>query len=154
NRKQAVERTLAYHDAERGRDYRIQPGELPFFMHRERGLMLDEPEVTVDGAPVPASLLGTALTLFHAGRAQAERGQGIYFYLPKLESAGEAAFWRDVFDASREQLPFLRGATIRAIILVESLPAATQMEEMLHALGPYAAGLNAARWDFKASILE
>jgi malate synthase len=110
--------------------------------------------VTVDGTPVSAAILGTALTLFHAGRAQADRGQGIYFYLPKLEIALEAAFWRDFFDASRELLPFLRPATIRAIVLVESLPCVYQMEEMLYWLGPYAAGLNAARWDLKASIFE
>src|SRR5207253_7975387 len=101
----------------------IQDGEIPFFMHRERGLLLDEPEVTIDGAPIPASILGTALTLFYAGRAQAERGQGIYFYLPKLEAAAEAAFWREFFDASRERLPFLQNAVIRAIPLIESLPA-------------------------------
>lgn len=154
NRKQAVEGTLAYFDPERGKEYRLQPGPLPFFMHRERGLHLDEPDVTVDGEPISASILGTALTLFHAGRAQAERGQAIYFYLPKMEAAAEAAFWRDFFDASREHVEFLRDATIRAIALVESLPAAYQMEEILHALGPYGAGLNAARWDFKASILE
>ena len=154
NRLAAVQRTLSFSDPERGREYRLAGGELPFFMHRERGLHLDEPEVTVDGQPVSAAILGTALTLFHAGRAQAERGQGIYFYLPKLESAEEAALWRDFFAASQACLPFLRGAVIRAIILIESLPAAYQMEEMLYALGPYAAGLNAARWDFKASIFE
>ena len=92
-------------------------------MHRERGLHLDEPDVTIDGQPVPAAILGTALTLFYAGRAQAERGQGIYFYLPKLESAAEAAFWyRDLFDASRERCRSCSGATIRGIPLVESLP--------------------------------
>jgi malate synthase len=154
NRKQAVERTLRFRDPEKGKEYRIEPGELPFFMHRERGLALDEPEVRIDGVSVSASILGTALTLFHAGRAQAERGQGIYFYLPKMEAAAEAAFWRDFFAASQRRLEFLRGATIRAIPLVESLPAAFQMEEMLHELGPYAGGLNAARWDFQASILE
>ena len=154
NRLAAVERTLTYSDASRGREYRLVEGELPFFMHRERGLHLDEPDVTIDGKPVSAAILGTALTLFHAGRAQAERGQGIFFYLPKLESADEAAFWRDFFAASQVCLPFLSDAVIRAIILIESLPAAYQMEEMLYALGPYAAGLNAARWDFKASIFE
>src|SRR5438876_1925362 len=137
NRKQAVERTLRYRDPEKGKEYRVDPGELPFFMHRERGLALDEPEVRIDGAPVAASILGTALTLCHAGRAQAERGQGIYFYLPKLEAAAEAAFWRDFFAASQERLASLRGATLRAIPLVESLPAAFQMEELLQALGPY-----------------
>jgi malate synthase len=103
---------------------------------------------------VCAAILGTALTLFYAGRAQADRGQGIYFYLPKLESADEARLYRDVFDASREHLPFLGNAVVRAIILVESLPMVYQMEEALWALGPYAAGLNAARWDLKASIFE
>ena len=154
NRVAAVRRELTHSDRDRGRDYRIAEGELPFFMHRERGLHLDEPDVTIDGAPVSAAMLGTALTLFHAGRAQVDQGQGIYFYLPKLELALEAAFWRDFFDASRELLPFLRSATIKAVVLVESLPCVYQMEEMLYWLGPYAAGLNAARWDLKASIFE
>jgi malate synthase len=154
NRLAAVNRELAYTDRDRGREYRIAPGELPFFMHRERGLHLDEPEFTVDGAPIPAAILGTALTFFFAGRAQAGRGQGIFFYLPKLESAEECVWYRDLFDRSRERLPFLRDAVISAIPLVESLPAVYQMEEMLHALGPYAGGLNAARWDLKASIFE
>lgn len=154
NRLAAVLRELTFVDTEKGKEYRIAPGELPFFMHRDRGLHLDEPDLTVDGRPIPAAILGTALTLYYAGRAQAERGQGIYFYLPKLESAEEAAWYRDLFDLSRERLPHLRDAVIRAIHLVESLPAVYQMEEMLHALGPYAAGLNAARWDLKASIFE
>lgn len=154
NRLAAVNRELAFVDQERGKEYRIAEGELPFFMHRERGLHLDEPDVTVDGEPVNAAVLGTALTLFYAGRAQTGRGQGIYFYLPKLETAEEARWYRDLFDASRERLPFLRDAVIRAIVLVESLPCVYDMEQMLHELGPYAAGLNAARWDLKASIFE
>lgn len=154
NRLAAVERTLEYRDEERGRHYAIQDGDLPFFMHRERGLHLDEPEVTIDGKPVSAAILGTALTVFHAGRAQIARGQGLYFYLPKMESAEEAAFWRDFFDFSRAYLGIGEESVIRAIPLVESLPAAYQMEEMLYALRPYAAGLNAARWDLKASIFE
>src|SRR3989454_8382722 len=81
NRLAAVNRELSFVDRERNRSYSIADGELPFFMHRERGLHLDEPDVTVDGVPVNAALLGTALTLFYAGRAQADRGQGIYFYL-------------------------------------------------------------------------
>ena len=154
NRLAAVNHELQHVDRERNREYRIAPGELPFFMHRERGLHLDEPEVTVDGQPVSAAILGTALTLYYPGRAQASRGQGIYFYLPKVDGAEECAWYRDVFDRSRALLPFLKDATIRAIPLVEALPAVYEMEEMLHALGPYAAGLNAARWDLKASIFE
>jgi len=154
NRVAAVHRELYHFDAERKKEYRIAEGELPFFMHRERGLHLDEPDVTVDGRPVCAAILGTALTLFYVGRAQAERNQGIYFYLPKLETAAEARLYRDVFDASREHLAHLKNAVIRGIILVESLPCVYAMEEMLYELGPYAAGLNAARWDLKASIFE
>jgi malate synthase len=154
NRLWAVEHTLTFYNPETGREYRIEEGELPFFMHRERGLHLFEPEVTIDGSPVPASILGTALTLFYAGRAQIQRGQGVYFYLPKLEFAEEAGFWREFFDFSRDHLGLPEHAVIRAIVLVESLPAVYEMEEMLYALGPYAAGLNAARWDLKASILE
>src|SRR5256712_2324321 len=154
NRLAAVSRELTFEDRERGKSYRIAPGELPFFMHRERGLHLDEPDVTIDGTPVNAAILGTALTLFYAGRAQADRGQGIYFYLPKLELAPEARWYRDLFALSQQQLPSLARATIRAIVLVESLPCVYEMEEMLYELGPYAAGLNAARWDLKASIFE
>src|SRR5216117_1563305 len=154
NRLAAVNRELTFVDRERNRNYKIADGELPFFMHRERVMHLDEPDVTIDGAPVNAALLGTAFTLFYAGRAQAGRGQGIYFYLPKLEAAAEAHWYRDLFDVSREHLPFLARATIRAVVLVESLPCVYEMEEMLYELGPYAAGLNAARWDLKASIFE
>ncbi|MGH9339513.1 MAG: hypothetical protein ACRD1R_07975 [Acidobacteriota bacterium] len=154
NRLRAIRGEFSYDDPEKGKRYELQSGDIPFFMHRERGLHLDEPDVTVDGSPIPASTLGTALTLFYAGKAHVERGQGIYFYLPKLESAEECAFWKDFFDAGRQRLGHLENASIRAIPLIESLPAAFQMEEMLYALGPYGAGLNAARWDFKASILE
>ena len=154
NRLGAVDRSVSYYDARRDRRYKLQDGELPFFMHRERGLHLDEPDVTIDGEPVPAAILGTALTMFHGGRAQIDRGQGVYFYLPKMESAEEAALYRDLLDAISDHMGLPDGAIIKAIPLVESLPAAYQMEEMLYALGPYAAGLNAARWDFKASIFE
>src|SRR5438034_230874 len=151
NRLAAVNGELAFSDPARGREYRIAPGELPFFMHRERALHLDEPEVSVDGRPVPAAIVGTTLTLFYAGRAQAGRGQGIYFYLPKVESAEEVAWYRDFFDASRRHLPALTDAVIRGIPLVESLPAVYLMEEMLYALGPYAAGLNGRRWGLNIS---
>ena len=154
NRLAAVQRTLEFTNRSTGRHYSIKDGDIPFFMHRERGLHLDEQSVTIDGAPVPAAILGMGLTMYHAGRAQIERGQGLFFYLPKLESAEEAAMWRDFFDFSVERLDLPDDAVIRAIPLVESLPIAYQMEETLYALGPYAGGLNAARWDFKASIFE
>jgi malate synthase len=101
---------------------------------------LDEHDLTIDGHPVAASLLGIAATLFHAGRSQVSRGESINFYLPKAESVAEVQFYRAIFDHARARLPYLAQASIRAIILVESLPAAFDMEEMLFALGPYAAG--------------
>ena len=154
NRLAAVKGDLNYYDSKRQKRYELYGGELPFFMHRERGLHLDETGVTIDENPIPASILGTGLTIFHAGRVQIEKGQGLYFYLPKMESSEEARFWRNFFDFSRDYLSIQSDAVIRTIALIESLPIAYQMEEVLYELGPYAAGLNAARWDFKASIFE
>ncbi len=154
NRKGAVDRSLTFYNEDRDRHYTIDDGEIPFFMHRDRGLHLDEPDLRVDGVPVSATILGTALTLYHAGQAQAARDQGIYFYIPKTESAEEAALYRDLFASIQNRIKGLNDATIRGILLVESLPLVWCMEESLHALGPYAAGLNAARWDLKASLLE
>jgi len=154
NRWHAVDKSLTYHDKEKDKKYFIKDGDLPFFMHRERGLSLDEQDVTVDGKPVPATILGAALTIYYGGREQMKSGQGLYFYLPKLESYEEADFWRQFFDFSKSYLQLSDTDEIRAIILIESLPIVYQMEEVLYALGPYAAGLNAARWDLKASIFE
>lgn len=154
NRRDALLGTLEYRDEDRDRHYKLWNGPIPFLMHRERGLHLDEPDVMIDGSSIAATILGTAATLFHAGRVHSELGKGIYFYLPKTESVAEIRLYRDLFDASRELLQHLSDIDIRAIILVESLPAVWQMEEMLYELGPYAAGLNAARWDLKASLLE
>jgi malate synthase len=154
NRLDTVKGTLYYFNEERQREYKLEPGNLPFFMHRERGTHLDEPDVTIDGSPVPATLLGMGLTLAYSGKAQVEKGQGVYFYLPKMELVEEAELYRDIFDFSREYLDYPEDAVIRAIPLVESLPIVYIMDEVLYALGPYAAGLNAARWDLKASILE
>ena len=154
NRLSAANKNLEVIDSERNRHYKLEPGDLPFFMHRERGLHLDEQEVTIDGQPISATLLGTSLTIFYCGQVQFKNNQGVYFYLPKLESVSEAALYKEIFDESREYLNLNDSNIIKAIILVESLPAVFQMENMLHALGKYAAGLNAARWDLKASILE
>ena len=154
NRLGITERTLSFHNPARNRTYSIADGDIPFFMHRERGLHLDEADFKVDGNPISATLLGMALTFAYGGKAQVERGQGLYFYLPKVEVIEEASLYRDFFDFSRERLGYPDDAVIRGIFLVESLPAVYIMEDLLHELGPYAAGLNAARWDLKASILE
>ena len=154
NRRDASLGTLSFHNPARNRTYELQPGELPFFMHRERGTHLDEADFTVDGNPVPAAILGLGLTMAYGGKVQVEKGQGLYFYLPKVEVVEEARFYREFFDFGREKLGYPDDAEIRGIFLVESLPAVYIMDELLYELGPYAAGLNAARWDFKASVLE
>ena len=154
NRLGAVNRTLNYTNNRTGKKYFIQEGEIPFFMHREKGIHLDEHSVTIDEEPVSASILGTALTIFHAGQAQIKKGQGVYFYLPKMELLEEAELWKDFFDLSIDHLKLPRHTVIKAIPLIESLPAVYRMDGFLNALGPYAAGLNAARWDLKASIFE
>ncbi len=154
NRRDATLGTLRFHNPARNRTYELAPGELPFFMHRERATHLDEPDFTIDGQPISATILGMGLTLAHGGRAQVQKGQGLYFYLPKVEVVEEARFYREFFDFGRERLQYPDDAVIRGIFLIESLPAVYIMDELLYELGPYAAGLNAARWDFKASVLE
>ena len=154
NRLSAINKTLEVVDSNRNRHYKLQSGNLPFFMHRERGLHLDEHEIKIDGSPISATLLGTSLTIFYCGQAQFKNNLGVYFYLPKLESVAEAKLYKQIFDESKKFLNLSESNIIKAIILVESLPAVFQMENMLHALGKYGAGLNAARWDLKASILE
>ena len=154
NRRDATLGTLSFHNPVRNRTYELQPGRLPFFMHRERGTHLDEQDFTVDGRAIAATILSLGLTLAYGGRAQVEHGQGLYFYLPKVEVVEEARFYREFFDFARERLAYPDSAEIRAIFLIESLPAVYIMDELLWELGPYAAGLNAARWDFKASTLE
>ena len=154
NRRDATLGTLRFHNPARNRTYELHPGELPFFMHRERGTHLDESGFTIDGEAIPATILGMGLTMAHGGRAQVQKGQGLYFYLPKVEVVEEARFYREFLDFGKERLGYPDDAVIRAIFLIESLPAVYIMDELLWELGPYAAGLNAARWDFKASVLE
>ncbi len=154
NRLGATQRTLSFYNPVRDRKYELADGELPFFMHRERGLHLDENDFQIDGNPISATILGMGLTMYYGGLAQVERGQGLYFYLPKMELVEEAEWYKDFFDFSKSYLKYPDDSVIKAIPLVESLPIVFVMDEVLYALGEYAAGLNAARWDFKASVLE
>ncbi len=154
NRKGAVLGNLEFFDENKNKKYSIEQGKLPFFMHRERGILLDEVDYLIDGNPVHASILDTIITLMHCGLKQQEKGEFIYFYIPKLETSKEAEFWKDFFDEAVKLIPNLNGDKIKAVMLVESLPFALDMENCLKSLGKYSAGLNAARWDLKASVLE
>jgi malate synthase len=148
---EAVRRTLTYTSPE-GKAYRL--GErLATLVVRPRGWHLTEKHVTLDGGPVSGSLFDLGLYLFHNGVELMRRGSGPYFYLPKLETHLEARLWNDVFVFAQETLGLPRG-TIRATVLIETILAAFEMEEILFELREHAAGLNAGRWDYIFSVLK
>ncbi len=146
----AVRRTLS-HEVE-GKSYRLNDT-LATLIVRPRGWHLDEPRVSIDGAPLSASLFDFGLTFFHNAREQLARGSGPYFYLPKLESHREARLWNEVFITAQEALGISRGS-VRATVLIETLPAAFEMEEILYELREHASGLNAGRWDYLFSFIK
>jgi len=144
--------TLDFTDADSGKHYAIGP-DPAVLMVRPRGWHLEERHVTVDGLSVSGSLFDFALYLFHNARAALDAGSGSYFYLPKLESRHEAALWSDVFEFSEEWLGLDRG-TIKATVLIETLPAAFEMDEILYELRENIVGLNCGRWDYIFSYIK
>jgi malate synthase len=146
----AVERTISLDTGEK--QYRLQDDVATLFV-RPRGWHLDEKHLVVDGAPVSASLFDFGLYLFHCAERLLDAESGPYFYLPKLESHLEARLWNDVFVFAQERLSIPRG-TIRATVLIETVLAAFEMDEILHELREHSAGLNAGRWDYMFSILK
>jgi malate synthase len=120
---------------------------------RPRGWHLVESHVLVDGAPISASLFDFGMYLFHSGAAAIERGSGPYLYLAKLESHREAHLWNEVFVYAQTALGIPRG-TIRATVLIETILAAFEMDEILYELREHAAGLNAGRWDYLFSVIK
>src|SRR6266568_182058 len=113
----------------------------------------DGKSYAIGEGPLPTSLVDFGLYLFHNAAAQLQRGSGPYFYLPKIESHLEARLWNEVFVAAQERLGIPRG-TIRATVLIETYPAAFEMEEILYELREHSAGLNAGRWDFMFSVIK
>jgi malate synthase len=146
----AVDRTISLDTGEK--QYRLQD-EIATLLVRPRGWHLNETHLLVDGEPVSASLFDFGLHLFHCGRRRLEAGSGPYFYLPKLESHLEARLWNDVFLFAQEQLSIPRGS-IRATVLIETILAAFEMDEILYELREHSAGLNAGRWDYMFSIIK
>src|SRR6195952_5739886 len=137
---------------EDGKQYRVGDTR-PTVMMRPRGWHLCEKHLTIDGRPLPASLVDFGLYFFHNARTLIESGSGPYFYLPKLESQLEARLWNDVFVLAQDLLQIPQG-TVRATVLIETLPAAFVMEEILYELRDHAAGLNAGRWDYLFSFIK
>ena len=120
---------------------------------RPRGWHLLERHFEVDGQPISASLFDFGLYLLRNHEALRAAGSGPYFYLPKLESHLEARLWNRVFERAQDELGIARG-TIRATVLIETILAAFEMEEILHELGRHATGLNAGRWDYLFSVIK
>jgi malate synthase len=147
----AVRRTLSFTSPE-GKHYALEPT-LATLVVRPRGWHLDERHVKVGDAAVSGSLFDFGLYFFHSAREALDRGTGPYFYLPKMESHLEARLWNDVFNLAQDMLGIPRGS-VRATMLIETIYAAFEMEEMLYELRDHAAGLNAGRWDYLFSMIK
>jgi len=151
NLRDAVIGTISYTSPE-GKEYSLQE-QIATLLVRPRGWHLNEKHVLVDGRPISASLFDFGLYFFHNAQRLLEKGSGPYFYLPKLESHLEARLWNDVFNMAQDELGIPRG-TIRATVLIETIPAAFEMDEILYELRDHSAGLNCGRWDYIFSIIK
>jgi malate synthase len=147
----AIEGTITYEGAD-GRHYELGANPATLLV-RPRGWHLPEKHLRIDGEPVAGALMDFGLYAFHSGPRLAARERGLYLYLPKMEHWREAELWNDVFVFAREALGLPVGL-IRATVLIETLPAAFQMAEIVHALGEHSYGLNAGRWDYIFSMIK
>ncbi|MPZ27212.1 MAG: malate synthase A [Micromonosporaceae bacterium] len=150
----ALDRRVDFEEPGTGKAYALRPdAELATIVVRPRGWHLDEKHLLVDGQRIAGALCDFGLYFFHCAKRQLDRGHGPYFYLPKLQDRAEARLWNDVFVAAQELRGLPRG-TIRATVLIETIGAAFQMEEILYELREHSAGLNAGRWDYLFSIIK
>nr|WP_283938493.1 malate synthase A [Sphingomonas alba] len=144
--------TLDFTDPGNGKAYSLGPNPAVLIV-RPRGWHLPERHVIVDGRPIAGALFDFGLYLFHNAKVALDAGSGPYFYLPKLESRHEAALWSDVFAHAEQRLGLARG-TIKVTVLIETIPAAFEMDEILHALRENIVGLNCGRWDYIFSYIK
>src|SRR5688500_15982298 len=150
NLRDAVRRSIRFEQS--GKQYQLNE-RTAVLIPRPRGWHLDEKHVTVDGAPVSGGLFDFALLFFHNAKELLKRGSGPYYYLPKMESHLEARLWNDVFTTAQKELGVPHGS-IRATVLIETVLAAFEMEEILWALKDHSAGLNIGRWDYIFSCIK
>ncbi|MEU7650252.1 malate synthase A [Streptomyces huasconensis] len=154
NLTDAYERRIDFTDERTGKSYALKDaGELATVVMRPRGWHLDERHLQVEGRPVPGALVDFGLYFFHNAKRLIELGKGPYFYLPKTESYLEARLWNDIFVFAQDYVGIPQG-TVRATVLIETITAAYQMEEILYELRDHASGLNAGRWDYLFSIVK
>ncbi|MDQ0939839.1 malate synthase A [Streptomyces sp. V1I1] len=150
----AYERKIDFTDPKSGKSYALGPNEeLATVVMRPRGWHLEERHLQFDGRPVPGALVDFGLYFFHNAKRLIGLGKGPYFYLPKTESHLEARLWNDVFVFAQDYIGIPQG-TVRATVLIETITAAYEMEEILYELRDHAAGLNAGRWDYLFSIVK
>jgi malate synthase len=147
----AVEGTIEYAGSE-GKEYRLGD-EVATLLVRPRGWHLPEKHFRIDGEPVSGSLFDFGMHAFHAGRRLHDQGRGVFFYLPKMEHHLEARLWNDALAFAEDTFGMSRG-TMRATVLIETLPAAFQMDEILYELREHSLGLNAGRWDYIFSMIK
>ncbi len=152
NLADAVRRTITFDDPATGKKYTLNADPAVLFV-RVRGWHLDEAHVLVDGEPISGGLFDFALFLFHNAKELLARGSGPYFYLPKMESHLEARLWNDIFVAAELELG-LRPGTIKATVLIETILATFEMDEILYELRNHSAGLNCGRWDYIFSYIK
>ncbi|MBM3541217.1 MAG: malate synthase A [Alphaproteobacteria bacterium] len=152
NLRDAVADTISFADAESGKSYRLNPKGATLLV-RPRGWHLPENHVRVDGAPVSGALFDFGLFVFHNAKALLAKGSGPYFYLPKMEAHEEARLWNDAFVFAEAHLGLPKGA-IKATVLIETIMAAFEMDEILYELREHAAGLNCGRWDYIFSFIK
>jgi malate synthase len=150
NLREAIEHTIELHTPDKV--YRLND-KVALLLVRPRGWHLNEKHVLIDGQPMSGSLFDFGLYFFHNARRLLSKGTGPYFYLPKLESHLEARLWNDVFNLAQDELGLPRG-TIKVTVLIETILAAFEMEEILYELRDHIAGLNAGRWDYMFSIIK
>jgi malate synthase len=151
NLRDAVDRTISFISPD-GKQYQLNQ-EIATLMVRPRGWHLNERHVLIDGQPISASLFDFGLFFFHNAKKLIVNGSGPYLYLPKLESHLEARLWNDVFVMAQDELGIPRG-TIKVTVLIETILAAFEMDEILYELREHIAGLNAGRWDYIFSIIK
>ncbi|MFF0434289.1 malate synthase A [Streptomyces sp. NPDC004327] len=150
----AYTRSIDFTDPRSGKSYALKPADqLATVVMRPRGWHLEERHLTVDGRAVPGALVDFGLYFFHNAQRLIDLGKGPYFYLPKTESHLEARLWNDIFVFAQDHVGIPQG-TVRATVLIETITAAYEMEEILYELRDHAAGLNAGRWDYLFSIVK
>ncbi|MFI2261185.1 malate synthase A [Streptomyces tubercidicus] len=150
----AYERRIDFTDAASGKSYALKPAEeLATVVMRPRGWHLEERHLQFEGRPVPGALVDFGLYFFHNARRLLDLGKGPYFYLPKTESYLEARLWNEIFVFAQDYVGIPQG-TVRATVLIETITAAYEMEEILYELRDHASGLNAGRWDYLFSIVK